>query len=50
VVTDRLHIGSLQSLLDRLEPSIGNLVIGSEEDASRRELLDACRVPVTVVE
>lgn len=50
VVTDRLHIGSLESLLDRLEPSIGSLVIGPDEDAARQELLDGCGVPVTVVD
>ncbi|GAA1973982.1 hypothetical protein [Microbacterium pumilum] len=50
VITDRLHIGTLESLLARLEPSIGSLVIGSLRDPTPSELLAMSALPVTFVE
>ena len=50
LVTDRLHIGPLDSLLQKLEPSIGSLIVRSDDGEARRRLLDACTVPVTIVE
>ncbi|MET0828853.1 MAG: hypothetical protein ABWY26_04980 [Microbacterium sp.] len=47
-VTERLHVGTLASLLRTLEPSIGALVVDGPS-AGRPELRTLCPVPVHMV-
>lgn len=48
-VTERLHVGTLESLLGTLEPSIGALVV-AEPRGMFSELSSACPVPLYLVD
>jgi hypothetical protein len=49
-VTERLHVGSLGSLLRTLEPSIGVVVLEGAQDAITHEIVSLCPVPVCIVD
>ena len=49
-VTERLHVGTLESLLSTLEPSIGSVVFEGAQGPLVREIVALCPVPVSVVD
>ena len=49
-ITERLHVGTLESLLRTLEPSIGGVVLGGAHDLATQEIVSLCPVPACIVD
>lgn len=49
-ITERLHVGTVRSLLRTLDPSVGTVIVADDDATGKSEDLALCPVPIRVVD